>query len=106
MPIGSLRLLRPGALTLALVVVATSAGCPRDDPPRQRFACRCTFLTDTDDTSEQRVEVCAAGVEVARSEAEGCAQSAAPAPIQSCACEAQPSDQPCPPKTCKVHERR
>ena len=96
--------LRVATLWVALLVVA--GGCRGNEPSLSRFACRCTFLTDTDDTSEQRVEVCAAAVEAAQSEAEGCAQSAAPAPIQGCRCESRSSTQPCPPKTCQVHERR
>ncbi|MBW2456811.1 MAG: hypothetical protein JRI68_20000 [Deltaproteobacteria bacterium] len=109
--------MHPTAATLRFWVTASAAllgaglmvsagGCKGDDQPLSRFACRCTFLTDTDGTSEQRVEVCATAVEAANSEAEGCAQSAAPAPIQGCQCESIAKTGPCPPKTCQVHERR
>lgn len=94
------------ALVLGAGLLVFAGGCKRDDQPLSRFACRCTFLTDTDDTSEQRVEVCATAVEAARSEAEGCAQTAAPAPIQGCQCEAAATTAACAPKTCQIHERR
>ncbi len=94
------------AMVLGTGLLVFAGGCRRDDQPLSRFACRCSFLTDTDDTSEQRVEVCAAAVEAARWEAEGCAQTAAPAPIQGCQCEPAAQTGPCPPKTCQVHERR
>lgn len=98
--------LRRFVAVLATVWVVSLAGCQRDDRPLSRFSCRCTFLTDTDDTSEQRVEVCATATKEACYEAEGCAQSAAPAPIQACQCEPLSGSEPCPAKTCKVSEYR
>ncbi|MEQ9317774.1 MAG: hypothetical protein RIF41_01400 [Polyangiaceae bacterium] len=92
-----------GALACLLTLVV--GGCKKDEPPGHRFACTCDFLTDMDDASVQKVEVCAANESVARERAIGCAQSGAPATIQGCRCE--PSTDPgCPPEDCEVRERR
>jgi hypothetical protein len=91
---------------LAAVLSLSAASCKRDDQPLSRFSCRCTFLTDTDDTSEQRVEVCGTAADSAAYEAEGCAQSAAPAPIQACQCQPVTSNEPCGAKTCKISDYR
>ncbi len=96
-----------GALGLAVVVLGLSSACERKtDGAAERFACSCDFLTDTDKPSVQRVEVCAVNLELARQQAIGCAQSAAPAPIQTCACEPQTKGPSCRAGYCKALERR
>lgn len=91
--------------SLAFVVALATSGCKEDDAPSRRFACSCDFLTDMDDASVQKVQVCARNEGRARERAIGCAQSGAPATVQGCQCE--PSDAPgCPPGDCEVAERR
>jgi len=93
------RKLAAAASLLGLLVAGMS--CKRE--PSQRFDCTCHFLTDFDDASRQSVEVCAADPRRAEAAARGCAQSAAPAPVQSCSCRA--ADRPgCPPDDCRIHE--
>ena len=87
-----------GALALTLFA------CERQSEPKRLFSCQCEFLTDTDGSSEQRVEVCAPGQIAAVDAAAGCAQAAAPAPIQGCRCEATTGK--CPPDDCRAHEYR
>ena len=98
-----------GGLLVGLVVPAAIAlfalpGCDRKSEAKSLFSCHCEFLTDTDGSSEQRVDVCAAGHDAAIDAAAGCAQAAAPAPIQGCRCEAASGT--CPPDDCKAHEHR
>ena len=82
-----------------------TSACKKDARPRQRYACTCDFLTDMDDASVQKVEVCAHDESVARERAVGCAQSGAPATVQACRCE--PSSVPgCPPGDCQVAAQR
>jgi len=90
---------------LALVVAGASSGCNKDDAPGERFSCSCDFLTDMDDASVQKVEVCAESASVASERAVGCAQSGAPATVQACRCERMAKDG-CPPNDCLVLERR
>ena len=74
-------------LTAALFTLTAglllAAGCREEG---RWYACSCTFLTDFDDPSGQRVEVCAPSAARAPGVAKGCAQTAAPAPVQGCAC--------------------
>lgn len=91
-------------LALLLVIVALS-GCKKDGPV-ERFACDCPFLTDFDDGSAQRVEVCATGISHAVEVARGCAQSAAPAPIQSCTCRPSKQKTACKAGYCEAKAER
>ncbi|AKT41951.1 uncharacterized protein CMC5_061730 [Chondromyces crocatus] len=89
---------RGACLALALTLSASSAlasGCrsERGSP----YDCTCTFVTDFDDESRQRVTVCAADAARSIATARGCAQSGAPGPVQTCSC--QPVS---PPAACDV----
>lgn len=78
----------------ALAVALALAGCTRKEGAP--FECECEFLTDYDDASKQAVRVCAKDDGEALVEARGCAQLAAPAPVQSCRCaRAQEAGPPC-----------
>jgi hypothetical protein len=76
----------PGALRAlsALALASTlAAGCRSEGAP---FACECDMLTDFDDAHKETVKVCARDASEAPSVAQGCAQLAAPMPVQRCAC--------------------
>jgi hypothetical protein len=92
-----------GALASALVALALVA-CRGDRG--ERYECRCAFLTDFDDASGSRLGVCAAADDEAVAAARGCAQSAAPAPVQSCACERARGAPPCRRGDCEVSPHR
>ncbi|HZO13308.1 MAG TPA: hypothetical protein VFB62_08610, partial [Polyangiaceae bacterium] len=66
------------------------------------YACTCSFLTDTDGTSEERVEVCAPSAERAENEAKGCAQTAVPATVQGCRCQPAATGAACTRAHCRV----
>ena len=87
-----------GSTLLALL----GAGCDRAQG--HRFDCNCRFLTDRDDLSAQAVEICAQAPEAASAEARSCAQSAAPGPVQSCACRPMPSSSACPVGECRAYD--
>ena len=95
--------LTAGALATTLWLSAGAAGCQDEG---QRFECRCGFLTDYDDSSVQAVEVCAANAGDAPAVARGCAQSAAPAPIQSCECGASKNAAKCVVGKCEVNAEK
>jgi hypothetical protein len=71
------------AAWLALALSSALVAC---DDKGASYACTCSFLTDFDDASSESVVVCASSPERAAPMARGCAQSAAPAPVQSCRC--------------------
>ena len=87
-----------GSALLALL----GAGCDRAEG--SRFDCTCRFLTDRDDLSTQAVEICAQAPAAASADARSCAQSAAPGPVQSCACRPMPSASACPVGECRAHD--
>lgn len=73
--------------------------------PGQAYDCACGFLTDFDDKSSIVVGACAApieGDEGARVVARSCAQSGAPAPIDSCTCRPLADAAPCEIGACSV----
>lgn len=85
--------MRAALVAFVALMAAALAGCSAKGAP---FECRCEFLTDFDDASKLDVRVCAANEREAPSVARGCAQLAAPAPVQSCACSAgSPEPAPC-----------
>ena len=93
--------------TVALLVVVLVAPSCRETTHRARsFDCDCSWLSDYDDASGQRVTVCAASDEDAKQAAEGCAQSAAPAPIQGCHCWEKSAETPCKLGDCTAHAHR
>lgn len=67
----------------ALVIALGAAGCRSEGVP---FACECDMLTDFDDPHREAVKVCAKSDHDAPGVARGCAQLAAPMPVQSCKC--------------------
>jgi len=67
--------------------------------PGHTYACTCSYLTDFDDGAKTDVSVCAPTPERAADIARGCAQSAAPAPIQTCTCT--PSASACERRGCR-----
>lgn len=92
---GSLsRARRPAIIgsALALVVSLGLAACASEGAP---YACECDMLTDFDDAHQEAVKVCARSPDDAPSVARGCAQLAAPMPVQSCKC-APAKDAPSP----------
>ena len=92
---------RCGVCLAVLVCVAlASSAC---EEPGGRFACDCAFLTDFDDSSTLRVEVCAANFDEAGATARGCAQSAAPARVESCRCH--PTRERCRRGDCALKSR-
>jgi hypothetical protein len=91
-------------LLLAVGVLVGSPACERRNEAKSLFSCQCEFLTDTDGISAQRVDVCAARHDAAVDAAAGCAQAAAPAPIQHCRCATARGA--CPPDDCFAHEHR
>jgi hypothetical protein len=68
----------------ALAAIALLAGCRKKEGIA--LECECVFLTDYDDTSKMEVHVCAESEHEATTVAMGCAQLAAPAPVQGCTC--------------------
>ncbi len=81
------------ALALALAASSGLAACASDGAP---YACECDMLTDFDDAHREAVKVCARSSEDAPSVARGCAQLAAPMPVQSCTCApARDAPSPC-----------
>jgi hypothetical protein len=93
---------RLAALVGSTLLGLGAAGCERGHG--QRFECNCRFLTDRDDLSAQAVEICAQASEAATTEARGCAQSAAPGPVQSCACRPVASGGSCALGECRAHD--
>jgi hypothetical protein len=81
------------------------SGCD-DKPPAVVYDCDCPFLTDTDDTSIQKVEICETTPIRAQSAAVGCAQSGAPATVQSCECKRSEKQRTCRAGDCAVREHR
>ena len=79
-----------GAAAAGLGLVISMAGASCRQEQLAAYRCQCEFLTDFDDASAQTVEVCSASLERAAEVARGCAQSAAPAPVQSCQCQPAP----------------
>lgn len=76
----------------ALVVLALAAGCEKPKPePGQRVTCRCSYLTDFDDTAKIDVEVCARPKRPVLDEALQCAAQAAHNHVEKCECSA-PAD--------------
>ena len=97
--------MRFASILAAVVLVGATSGC-KDDPGAS-YACDCAFLTDTDDTSIQKVEVCESTPERAQQAARGCAQSGAPATVQSCSCTAKNEKKDaCKAGDCTVLEHR
>jgi hypothetical protein len=90
------------AIPAFLVVVV--AACSKEQG--QDYACKCTFLTDFDDGSSIDVNVCSPSLERLDGFARGCAQAAAPAPIEACTCKLERSDASCSAGACRlrVHE--
>jgi hypothetical protein len=86
-------------------VAVALIGCERGtgEAAPERFACDCQFLTDTDHVSSQPVSVCAAATRV-DAVARGCAQSAAPATVQGCACRA--TGEGCASESCEAKAER
>ena len=93
----------PAILALAiLALLAVGAGCKRSASAGQPFSCDCELLTDTDGVSSVKVTICEADPRLAERAARGCAQSGAPAQIQSCACRSDPSAARCSPGSCAL----
>jgi hypothetical protein len=83
------------------------AGCSRGPGVEaQRWGCDCTFLTDMDDSSAQKIEVCESTKERAEAAAVGCAQSGAPARVERCSCAAVAGGPACRAGDCTVAEHR
>lgn len=91
---------RLASLLIALVV----AGCPKERG--QDYVCKCTFLTDFDDGSSIDINVCSPTLERLDAFARGCAQQAAPAPVEACTCKLENADANCEAGACRlrVHE--
>jgi len=98
-PVASSSSALVAAVTLALVVLGCESG------RGTRVTCTCRFLTDHDDLSSQRVDLCVSSSEKAAEEARGCAQSASPGPVQSCECLPAASGEPCSLGDCRAHEQ-
>ncbi len=75
-------------------------GCSKE--PGHTYACKCTFLTDFDDGSSIEVDVCSPSYERLDGFARGCAQQAAPAPIEACTCKSEPSTASCEAGSCRL----
>jgi hypothetical protein len=67
--------------------------CPAERGSVHR--CTCSYLTDFDDPATHPIEVCAQNPSRAEPVARGCAQAAAPAPIQACTCQPSARTQSC-----------
>ena len=100
------------AVLAGVVSLFPLTACDRKDakkgnePAPTSFACDCDFLTDMDDASKQLVQVCEITLDRAQSAAMGCAQSGAPATIQSCACRPAADPHGCKVGDCTVSEHR
>jgi hypothetical protein len=68
----------------------------------QEYACKCTFLTDFDDGSSIDVDVCSPTPERLDGFARGCAQQAAPAPIEACTCKLERRESVCEAGSCRL----
>ncbi len=91
----------------ALLALVAACSCSRDNKPLQRYECTCSFLTDFDDPSGQSVVICQTDRQRAEAAAKGCAQSAAPAPVQQCRCSvASKGAEACKSGYCHVKEHR
>jgi len=92
-------------LALELVFLAAPAlvACQthQSDGELKRYRCTCAFLTDTDGAGSLEIELCTAANRDAK--AKGCAQTAAPATVERCDCQA--SDGACDVDLCTVIER-
>lgn len=75
---------RAAAFLMAAALALASSGCREQG---SYYRCTCSFLTDYDDAASLSVAACSPSRELASSIGRGCAQSSAPAPVQSCACE-------------------
>ncbi len=53
---------------------------------RGLYDCTCDYLTDTDLSGQERVRVCAEGLDIARKRGSGCAQLHSPGMVSSCSC--------------------
>jgi hypothetical protein len=91
-------------LVVAVFIGAVFSGCRTQQAPLTRQQCDCEMLTDTDQISGVRVEVCAAEALIETS-ARACAQSGAPANVQACRCRPAAS-QDCVGRSCKVYPTR
>lgn len=83
-------------LILGLIFVSF-LGCKRDTSPKQgrSVSCRCTYLTDFDDTATIDVETCVEEGRDPQREAAFCALQSAHNHIDQCTC--QPLQGPCDP---------
>ncbi len=95
----SCRRLLPIGLLAGFVLTA----CARRSVPLERQLCNCELLTDTDELSTVRVEACVASTGI-QAEAKDCAQSGAPANVQSCRCEPL-AGSACSARSCKVYAK-
>lgn len=88
----------------AILLLGLAAGCEGapEKAASKRFACTCAFLTDTDGASSLSLQVCAAP-EARDDAARGCAQTAAPATVERCDCQA--TEGACDGDLCTVLER-
>lgn len=88
----------------AILLVLSAVGCKNapEKAATKRFACTCAFLTDTDGASSLSLQVCAAP-EARDEAARGCAQTAAPATVERCNCQA--TEGACDEDQCTVFER-
>jgi hypothetical protein len=94
---------RSPGVSLWLVLAAALAPACRAERGAP-FACACTWVTDFDDEARTNVEVCAADAEQSVHVARGCAQSAAPGPVQRCTCQARGDPGACALGACRVVE--
>jgi hypothetical protein len=76
------------AAAFLLAAALASAGCREQG---SYYRCSCSFLTDYDDPARLSINVCSPSREQASSIGRGCAQSGAPAPVQSCSCDLEPA---------------
>jgi len=87
----------------AFALVATAASCSKEQG--HDYACKCTFLTDFDDGSSIDIDVCSPSLERLDGFARGCAQAAAPAPIEACTCTLERADAGCSVGACRLRIR-
>lgn len=74
-------------VVLALTVALGACEKPKPEPGR-RVACRCSYLTDFDDTAKIDVDVCARNGRPVLDEARDCAAQAAHNHVEKCECGA------------------
>lgn len=72
-----------GLLALGLALAACAKPKPQ---PGRRVACKCSYLTDFDDTAKIDVEVCARDGRPVLDEARACAAQAAHNHVERCDC--------------------